>query len=101
VAPVHGVATIPQAPGELLLHRDGFIARGHRVAAPIQPGAKVFSMLPHITGGSVAILVLTKALFRRHNALADVERGIPGVASRTHRVIQFDHIDVIAASGSA
>src|SRR6266511_6466602 len=87
VAPVHRVATIPQAPGEFPLHRDGFVARGHRVEPPIQPRAKVLPMLPHMPGGSVALLVLTKALPGRHHALADVERGVPGVAPGAHRVV--------------
>ena len=56
-------------------------------------------MLPYVPGGSVAILVLTKALLRRHRALADVEGGIPGVAAGTHRVVQLDHVDVVAAPG--
>src|SRR6266540_3116712 len=99
VAPIHRVATIAQAPGELLLHRDGFVARGHRVEAPIQPRAKVLPMLPHIPRGSVAILVLTKALLGRHHALANVDGGIPGVAAGTHRVVQLDHVDVVAALG--
>jgi hypothetical protein len=98
MAPVHRVATIPQAPGEFLLHRDGFLARGDRVEAPIQPRAKVLPMLPHIPRGSVAILVLTQALLWRHHALADVEGGIPEVATGTHRVVQLDHVDVVAAS---
>jgi hypothetical protein len=92
---------MPQAPDELLLHRDGFVARGYRVEAPIQPWAKVLPMLPHIPRGSVALLVLTKALLRWHHALADVEGGIPGVATWTHRVVQLDHVDVVAASGCA
>ena len=83
MASVHRVATIPQAPREFLLHGDGFVARGHRVEAPIQPRAKVLPMLPHIPRGSVAILVLTKALRRRHHALANVDGGIPGVAAGT------------------
>jgi hypothetical protein len=73
--------------------------RGHRVEAPIQPRAKVLPMLPHIPRGSVAILVLTKALRRRHHALANVDGGIPGVAAGTHRVVQLDHVDVVAALG--
>jgi hypothetical protein len=99
VASVHRVATIPQAPGELLLHRDGFVARGHRVEASIQPWSKVLPMLSHIPRGSVAILVLTKALRRRHHALANVDGGIPGVAAGTHRVVQLDYVDVVAAQG--
>jgi len=90
---------MPQAPGEFPLHRDGFVARGHRVEAPIQRWAKVLPVLPHIPRGSVAILVLTKALLGRHHALADVEGGIPRVATGTHRVVQLDHVDVVAASG--
>jgi hypothetical protein len=56
-------------------------------------------MLPHIPGGSVAVLVLTKALRRRHHALADVEGGIPRVAAGTDCVVQLDHVDVVAAWG--
>jgi hypothetical protein len=56
-------------------------------------------MPPHIPRGSVAILVLAKALLGRHRALADVEGGIPGVATGTHGVVQLDHVDVVAASG--
>ena len=99
MASVHRVAPIPQAPGDLLLHRDGFVARGHRIEAPIQPRAKVLAMLPHVPLGSAAILVLTEALLRRHHALADVDGGIPGVAAWTHRVVQLDHVDVVAVSG--
>jgi hypothetical protein len=99
VAAVHRVAAVPQAPGELLLHGDGFVAGGHRVEAPIQPWAKVLAVFAHIPGGSVAILVLAKAFPRRHRALADVEGGIPGVAAGTDRVVQLDHVDVVAALG--
>jgi hypothetical protein len=99
VASVHRVATIPQAPGEFLLHRESFVARGHRIEAPIQPWAKVLPMLPHIPRGSVALLVLTKALLRRHHALADVEGGIPRVAAGTDCVVQLDHVDVVAVPG--
>jgi hypothetical protein len=56
-------------------------------------------VLAHIPRGSIALLVLTKALCRWYRALADVEGGIPGVAAGTHRVVQFDHVDVIAAPG--
>jgi hypothetical protein len=56
-------------------------------------------MLPHIPRGSVAILVLTKALLRRHHALADVDGGIPRVAAGTDGVVHLDHVDVVAAPG--
>jgi hypothetical protein len=56
-------------------------------------------MLAHIPRGSVAILVLTKALLGRHHALADVEGGMPRVAPGTDCVVQFDHVDVVAAPG--
>jgi hypothetical protein len=49
--------------------------------------------------GSVAVFVLTKALLRRHHALADVDGGIPRVAPGTDGVVQFDHVDVVAAPG--
>jgi hypothetical protein len=99
VASVHRVATIPQAPGELLLGCDGFVAPGHRIEAPIQPWAKVLPMLPHIARGSVAVLVLTKALLGRHNALADVDGRVPRVAPGTDCVVQLDHVDVVATPG--
>jgi hypothetical protein len=99
VASVHRVATIPQVPGEFLFRCDGFVARGHRIEAPVQPWAKVLPMLPHVPRGSVALLVLAKALLRRHHALADVEGGIPGVAAGTDCVVQLDHVDVVAAPG--
>jgi hypothetical protein len=54
-------------------------------------------MLSHIPRGSVAIVVLTKALLRRHHALADVDGGIPRVPAGTDRVVQLDHVDVVAA----
>jgi hypothetical protein len=92
---------MPQSPDEFPLHRDGSVAGGCRVEAPIQPRAKVLPMLPHMPGGSVALLVLTKTLLGRHRALADVQGGIPGVAAGTHRVVQLDHVDVVAASGCA
>jgi hypothetical protein len=44
-------------------------------------------MLAHIPRGSIAVLVLTKALRRWHRALADVEGGIPGVAAGAYRVV--------------
>ena len=56
VASVYRGATIPKAPGEFLLHRDGLLARGHRIEAPIQPRAKVLTMLAHIPRGSMAVL---------------------------------------------
>jgi hypothetical protein len=96
VASVHRVATIPQASGEFLLRCDRFVARGHRIEAPIQPRAKVLPMLPHVPGGSVAFLVLAKALLRRQHALADVDGGVPRVAAGTDRVVQLDHVDVVA-----
>jgi predicted oxidoreductase len=99
MASVHGVATIPQAPREFLLHGDGFVARGHRIEAPVQPWTKVLAVLSHIARGSVALLVLTKALVRRHHALADVDGGIPRVAPGTDCVVQLDHVDVVAAPG--
>jgi len=99
VASVHRVATIPQAPSEFLLHGDGFVARGHRIEAPIQPWTKVLAMLSHRARGSVAVLVLTKAFVRRHHALADVDGGIPRVAPGTDCVVQLDHVDVVAAPG--
>jgi hypothetical protein len=56
-------------------------------------------MLAHIARGSVAALVLAKALLRRHHALADVDGGIPRVAPGTDCVVQLDHVDVVAAPG--
>jgi len=97
VASVHRVAAIPQAPGEFLLRGDGFVARGHRVEVPVQPWAKVLAVLPNVPRGPVALLVLTKAILRRHHALADVEGGIPRVAAGTDRVVQLDHVHVVAA----
>jgi hypothetical protein len=54
-------------------------------------------MFPHIPGGSVTILVLAKALLRRHHALADVDGGIPRVPAGTDGVVQLNHVDVVAA----
>jgi hypothetical protein len=62
VAPVHGVASLAQTPGEPLLDGDGFLSRGHRIKALVQPRAKVLSVLSHVPGGPVAVLVLPKAL---------------------------------------
>jgi hypothetical protein len=56
-------------------------------------------MLSHKARGSVAVLVLTKAFVRRHDALADVDGGIPRVAPGTDRVVQLDDVDVVAAPG--
>src|SRR5436309_14584622 len=64
VASVHGVATLAQAPGELLLRGDGFLPRGHRIEAPIQPRAKVLPVPAHVPRGPVAVLVLAKPLRR-------------------------------------
>ena len=51
VASVYGVATVAQAPGELLLHcGDSLVARGHRVEVPVQPRAKVLTVLAYVPG---------------------------------------------------
>src|SRR6266516_4880997 len=97
VAPVDGVAAVAEAPGELALHRDGLLARGHWVEVAIQAWAQMLPMLSHMPGGPVALFVLAKAFRRRDRTLSDVDGGMLRVATVAHRVVQFDDVDVVAA----